>query len=427
MSNNLNYRFGNLKNLSEMLFPLRRSLVGDAARESLEILDDKYRNLRFYSYPSRDVIGKWEIPLGWKVKGDISIGTEIFCAERECFLVPWGEASLKQEINNSDVKNIAVFGPRPDVYHYRTNYYGTSSPTISLPGRVEKKAAAKGLRINIESQRFSDFMHIGEFYRRGRSRAEIVFSTYTCHPCLANDNLSGIMVAKYLCDYISELADPYYSYRVLFFPETIGAQLAIRDLIDGDYVLHAFVLTCLGGNPLEGIFKMSKWPSLIEKVALDAIQEKYRLRAIPFTPDGSDERQYSSCKKRISASTISFSQFYRYKEYHCSDDDLGFLNLDTLVGSIRMYEEVIDAIEELRIPKSNMEYGEPCISAYKMPGFHSGGSYLPFKDKSMSYLQILDLCDGQHSESDIIKRMGSSSISRQRYNLLMSNEVIAHV
>lgn len=417
----------NLRSMAAALFPIRRSIVGEAVRESLEILNATGNKLEFFEYPSGDGIGNWSIPLGWRVSGEVSVGSETFDAYSECFLIPWGEASFRGFVHRGDVDKIAIFGPRDDVFYYRTNYYGTCKPTVSLPGRMEQQALADGITVNIKSNRYSDFVHIGQFYRAGKSKAEIVFSTYTCHPCLANDNLSGMIVAKFLTDYIEQLADPYYSYRILYFPETIGAQLAIRDLIDTENILHAFILTCLGGDPSEGIFKISKWPSLVEKIALEASQHKYSLDTIEFTPDGSDERQYAACKKRITASTISFSQFYKYKEYHCSDDNLDFLNVSTLAKSVKMYEDIVEAIESERIPQSTMLYGEPCISAFDLPGFHSGGSYRPSLSQNMSYLQILDLCDGQQTEAEIVSALEGYPDSVGMYSIMLRKGVISYV
>lgn len=416
-----------LQSMAAALFPIRRSIVGAAVRESLEILDPTGSKLKFFEYPSGDGIGNWTIPLGWRVSGEVSIGSETFDAHSECFLIPWGESTFRGFFDRADVEKIAVFGPREDVFQYRTNYYGSCKPTVSLPGRMKEQALTDGITVNIESERYSDFVHIGQFYRAGRSKAEIVFSTYTCHPCLANDNLSGMIVAKFLIDYIEQLADPYYSYRILYCPETIGAQLAIRDLIDADNTLHVFILSCLGGDPSEGIFKVSKWPSLIEKLALEATQCKYSLTTIGFTPDGSDERQYAGCKKRISASTISYSQFYRYKEYHCSDDNLDFLNISTLGMSVKMYEDIVEAIESQRIPQSLTLYGEPCISALDLPGFHPGGAYRPSLSQNKSYLEILDLCDGQQTEDEIVTDLEAYSDSVKMYHMMLKKGVISYV
>ena len=41
-----------------------------------------------------------------------------------------------------------------------------------------------------------------EYVKKGSTKNEILISTYCCHPSLANDNLSGIVLAIYLFEYL---------------------------------------------------------------------------------------------------------------------------------------------------------------------------------------------------------------------------------
>ena len=66
-------------------------------------------------------------------------------------------------------------------------------------------------------------MDFGEILIKGKSQKEILISTYICHPSMANDNLSGIILTTYLTKFIKSLKNRYWSYRIIFIPETIGA------------------------------------------------------------------------------------------------------------------------------------------------------------------------------------------------------------
>ena len=66
-------------------------------------------------------------------------------------------------------------------------------------------------------------LNIGEFYLRGDSKKEIFFSTYICHPSMANNELSGPVLANALINYIKKIKKRKFSYRFVFLPETIGA------------------------------------------------------------------------------------------------------------------------------------------------------------------------------------------------------------
>ena len=40
---------------------------------------------------------------------------------------------------------------------------------------------------------------------------------------MANDNLSGVILTSYLAKFIKSIKNRYWSYRIVFLPETIGA------------------------------------------------------------------------------------------------------------------------------------------------------------------------------------------------------------
>ena len=50
-----------------------------------------------------------------------------------------------------------------------------------------------------------------------------LITTNICHPSMANNELSGIVVSTGLGKYLSSKKNRYYSYRILYLPETIGA------------------------------------------------------------------------------------------------------------------------------------------------------------------------------------------------------------
>ena len=62
----------------------------------------------------------------------------------------------------------------------------------------------------------------------GKSKKEILISTNICHPSMANNELSGIVVAMGISKYLKKFKRNY-SYRILFIPETIGAINFIHD------------------------------------------------------------------------------------------------------------------------------------------------------------------------------------------------------
>ena len=59
-------------------------------------------------------------------------------------------------------------------------------------------------------------MTYGEVFLKGKSKKEILFSTYLCHPSLANNELSGPILATLIYKWL--VKKRYYSYRIIFIP-----------------------------------------------------------------------------------------------------------------------------------------------------------------------------------------------------------------
>ena len=76
--------------------------------------------------------------------------------------------------------------------------------------------------VYIDSSIRDGHLSYGECLLPGRSSDEILISCHVCHPSLANDNLSGLVVATALAQLLLGKG-LHYSYRFLFVPGTIGA------------------------------------------------------------------------------------------------------------------------------------------------------------------------------------------------------------
>ena len=65
-------------------------------------------------------------------------------------------------------------------------------------------------------------MTYGEIFIKGKSDKEIFFSSYICHPSLANNELSGPCLLIHLAKEIAK-KNNNFSVRIVFIPETIGS------------------------------------------------------------------------------------------------------------------------------------------------------------------------------------------------------------
>ncbi len=71
-------------------------------------------------------------------------------------------------------------------------------------------------------------LKVGEVLIPGQSQECFVMVAHLCHPAMVNDDLTGVVVGleaarRLLQQAVDNGAPPYYTYRLLILPETIGS------------------------------------------------------------------------------------------------------------------------------------------------------------------------------------------------------------
>ena len=89
----------------------------------------------------------------------------------------------------------------------------------------EKKSLPKGkYKVFIDSKLANGKLDLSHAVISGSSSTEIFFSSYVCHPSMANNEISGPVLVSALIDYVkSNYKNNKYSYRFVLLPETIGS------------------------------------------------------------------------------------------------------------------------------------------------------------------------------------------------------------
>lgn len=75
----------------------------------------------------------------------------------------------------------------------------------------------------IDSELFDGVLNYAEIVIPGETDEEVFFSTYFCHPSMANNECSGPAVSGELVKYVMSLPQRRYTYRFVYVPETIGS------------------------------------------------------------------------------------------------------------------------------------------------------------------------------------------------------------
>src|SRR5207244_2168505 len=107
-----------------------------------------------------------------------------------------------------------------------------------------------------------------------KTEKEILISTYLCHPSMANNELSGPLVAAFLYWALQQQTERRFNYRFVFAPETIGTITYLakygRELIDR---CHAgFVVTCCGDDKAVTYKKSRRGDAEVDRCVLDCLR-----------------------------------------------------------------------------------------------------------------------------------------------------------
>ncbi len=189
----------------------------------------------------------------------------------------------------------------------------------------------------VDTELFDGSLTYGELALAGESAEEVLLSTHCCHPSLANDNLSGMVVATALAAHLAARQRRRLSYRFLFLPGTIGAITWLATNRERPANIgHALVLAGLGA-PGPFHYKKSQQRRRADRPRGPRARSRAEARALEveaFVPFGYDERQFNSPGIDLEAGCFSRTPYGRYPEYHTSADNLDLIRPETLAGSV---------------------------------------------------------------------------------------------
>jgi len=404
----------NFQKYLEKLFPICRSITGNGNRETLHILNEII-SINIEEISSGTKVYDWVIPDEWNINNAwvmAADGKKIIDFKKNNLHVMNYSIPVNQELNWEELKpHLNTHKKIDNAIPYLTCYYNKNWGFCLNKKQYNKlKQQRDGMfRVLIESDIKPGSLTYGECLIRGKSKKEILISCYICHPSMANDCLSGVLITAYLAKYIKQEIDNYWSYRIVFVPETIGA-IAYCSLNE-KYMKNidmGLVITTAGGPGQFGYKQSLNNNHIINSLCEDVFkQNDINFITYPFDIHGSDERQYSSPGFRINTITITKDKYYEYPEYHTSLDNLDFVNGSQLYESFQLYCQLIDRIDLQKVYITKCNKGEVMLSKHGMYN-HQGASLIPDKN-SLTYLDVvlwvLFYCDGKHSIEQIKNKL----------------------
>ena len=252
---------------------------------------------------------------------------------------------------------------------------------------------------------------------------EIMFSSYVCHPNMANNETSGIALICYLIKYVLSIKDRKNTYRFILSPETIGAIVYLsRNLEVLKKRLKAgFVLSCVGDNNDYSIIESRYADTLADKVLSNVLDYYTTYTRYSFLERGSDERQYNAPGVDLPVVGFSRTKYGVYPYYHTSKDDMDYVSPEGFNGSYDVMTKVIDVLE------NNEYYRVKCLCEPQLgkrglyPTVSKKGSY----DSIFSLRDLIAYSDGTNDLLDIsriIKVPATELISIK--NKLVENDLL---
>jgi aminopeptidase-like protein len=353
-----------LFDLTKRLFPITRSITGNGVRESLKIVQEYVPDFKIREFPSDTPVYDWTIPKEWNIEEAFiadTNGHRIINFEDNGLHVMGYSTPINEKLSFGELlPHLHSLPNLPKAIPYRTSYFKEDWGFCLSQDQLNSFDQNAEYHVVIKATLEPGHLTLADSILNGTSDQEFLISTYCCHPWMANDNLSGIVVTTFLHRWLAQ-NQTRHSYRFVILPETIGAITYLaHNEVEMKNINGGFVISCCGGPGQISYKDTFLGNHLIDRAAKIAFRDagvEPWLR--PFAPDGSDERQYSMPAFRIPVATISKDKYYDYDFYHTSLDNLDFVTGDNLLQTLSLYIDCIKMLECNATYKSLMPYCEP--------------------------------------------------------------------
>jgi len=332
------------------LFPIGRSLTGKGVTDSYKLLK-KTANFNLIKISSGTKCFGWRVPNEWHIKEafvENKNGKRLIDFKNNNLHVLGYSAPIDKVIPFNKLKfHLHTINNMPDAIPHRTTYYKKNWGFCLAYNDFLKFKKNEKYRVKIDSKFTPGNMLIGDYIKQGSTARQYLISTYSCHPSLANDNVSGMVLWSLLMKLMQKYKT-LNTYRFLIGPETIGAIAFLhKNKRDAKKIAGGFVITCVAGPGEFGLKSSFQKNSEVDLAAKEAFRKlKIDFINYPFDLSGSDERHFSAPAFRIPTITITKNKYYEYDYYHTSLDNLKFVSARNLIKTLKIYVETIQKLEE---------------------------------------------------------------------------------
>ncbi|WP_107840315.1 DUF4910 domain-containing protein [Metasolibacillus meyeri] len=406
--------------LFDRLFPIMRSITGEGVRETIRILQE-YIPLEMEGILTGTEVFDWDIPKEWIIREawikDAQGNVVVDIKDLNLHVVNYSEP-IDKWLSLDELKQYIHTIPHlPEAVPYVISYYKERWGFCMSQNQLESLEDGQ-YHVYIESEKIDGELNFAQIVLPGKSKKEVLISTYICHPSMANNELSGPLVATALYNRLKKWEQRELTYRFVFLPETIGSIAYLWKY--GQYLkgslYSGLVLTCLGGKEHRLSFKQPRTTNtpMDELIAHLNQFEKYEMPIRPFTPlYGSDERQYCSPGFNLPVGQFSKMIYGTYAGYHNSLDTKEAMTIEALLESVDEIEKLLKLQELNGYYVNQKPFGEPKLGKYDLypdinaPGIwgNSSSKKIDNRQQLNQVLTLLNYSDGKHRLSDLAKTL----------------------
>ena len=395
----------------DRLWPLLRSITGNGVRQTHDILGEIVPLTRI-EIPSGTKTFDWNVPREWLVRTAYAIdpnGNRILDIDENTLHLLGYSTPFRGRVSLDTLnEHLHSLPDQPDAIPYVTSYYHERWG-FCLSQRQRDALPEGDYDVVIDTELIDGSMTLSEAILPGDSAEEVLFSTYTCHPSLANNELSGPLVTAFLYRLLAAVPRRRYTYRFVFLAETIGTigYLSQHGAHLKNNLRAGYVVCCVGTDAPFTYKRSRQGNSLADRAAIWTARQSYGddLNVLDFDPaDGSDERQYCSPGFDLPVGSLMRTVYGTYPEYHTSLDNRDFISFDAMAESVLAYYEICRSLELNGRFKNLIDECEPQLGKRGLYPTIGGGAEIAKQVGSM--LWLLNYSDGHHDLLEIAEKSG---------------------
>ncbi len=405
--------------LTAKIFPYFRSLTGQGVRDTLKDIEEYIKKpaegydppaFSVYEVPTGTQVFDWTVPKEWVIRQayiEDEKGNHIIDIKDHNLHVLGYSTPVDEWVSLDELKkHVYVEDKQPDVIPYVTSYYKERYGFCMSKNQLDSLPEGR-YHMYIDSELIEGSLTYADVVIKGETDREILFSTYFCHPSMANNECSGLALSAELIRYVASMTDRRYTYRFVFVPETIGS---ITYLSQDDHVKYlkehldaGFVLSCVGDDKDYSIVRSKYGDTLADRALIQILKHTDHYTDYPFRERGSDERQYNSAGVDLPVVCFCRSKFGEFPEYHTSADDMTFVSQQGYQGSFDAITALIRMLEHNRYYRMKVAC-EPQLGKRGLyPDISRKGSY----DVIMTQRDVISYADGRNDLIDLCEIIGA--------------------